>query len=216
MTEPTETWISTERITAEDWHDLASKMTMSAGWCETTSVFVYTESLHGCQLEQHKASKALESVTRCVDAEFTSLLEGRIFDSRVEARWRRVTDGRWMAWIVRELEDAAAVTNDSNWTKKARRLIRPYYLLGVYASDANDFREGRYAKRFAYPTPNGRPQDRAYIEVAEYLRVEPQWSDVSRISDCLLQPLLNDCLLQPLLFAHRFVSVGVGTGPREG
>ena len=207
MTEPTETWISTERIAAKDWHDLASKMTMSAGWLREHLVFVYTESLHGCQLEQHEASKALESVTRCVGAEFTSLLEGRIFDSRVEARWRRLTDRLWMAWIVRELEDAPAVTNDSNCTRRARRIIRPYYLLGVYASGPNDFREGRYAKRFAYPTPNGRPQDRAYIEVAEYMRVEPKWSDVLSV---------DDELSQPLLFTHRFVSIGVGNGPREG
>ena len=209
MTEPTETWISTERITAEDWHDLASTMTMSAGWCEntSTSVFVYTESLHGCQLQQHEASKTLESVTRCVDAEFTSLLEGRIFDSRVEARWRRLTSGLWTAWIVRELEHAPADPHDSSPARRARRVIRPYYLLGVYASGANDFREGRYAKRFAYPTPNARPKDRAYIEVAEYMRVEPKWSDVSSV---------DDELSQPLLFAHRFVGIGVGNGPREG
>ena len=212
MAHPTETWVATEPIDAESWQALAARMMDSAGWRE--EVFVYTESLDDCTIDQCEARKALDHITRFARSDVASLLEGRIFDSSVEARWRRLKDGKWAAWIVRELANTPEAANHSlsGYPREARRTIRRYYLLGTRDKTANDFHEARYAKRFKYPLP----KHRAYIEVAEYRRVEPTWSELSATGDAGIEPI-NEALAQPLLFAHRFVNVDAGIDhPKEG
>ena len=242
MTLPTEICVSTERIDAGSWQELAGRMLASAGWLDDALVFVYTESLDDCKLERCEARKVLERVIECARSEVASLFEGRIFDSRVEARWRRLKDGKWAAWIVRELDGTPEAANDSSsgCLAKARRTLRRYYLLGTRdetvnrfhesrcSSDrsiagtgtrdetVNRFHEARYAKCFEYPVQDAGSNDRAYIEVAEYRRVEPEWSDLSATGDAGINDI-NNTLAQPLLFAHRFVRVGAGTtGRKEG
>ena len=216
MTQPLETWVSQERVDAESWEALSSKMMASARWRDDASVFVYVESLDNCELERCAAGSVLDSVRECARSELTNLLEGRIFDSSVEARWRRLAAGKWAAWIVRELPKAPEAANDStsDWSRPARRTIRRYYLLGKRGQTANNFHEARYAKRFKYPVQGACPNDRAYVEVAEYRRVEPEWSDFAATDDGI--KTINHKLSEPLLFAHRFVSVGAGTGRKEG
>ena len=58
-----------------------------------------------------------------------------------------------------------------------------------------------------YPVHTGdvaRTRDRAYIEVAEYWRTEPEWADFDD-NDAAL------ALAQPLLIAHRFIGVAAGS-----
>ena len=211
-----ETWVSQERIDAKSWEELSREIMDSAGWRNDASVFVYVESLDNCELEQCAAGSALNSVRECARSESTNLLEGRIFDTSVEARWRRLAAGEWTAWIVREHPKAPEAADDSasDCSRPARRTIRRYYLLGKRDQTANDFREARYAKRFDHPVQDACPNDRAYIEVAEYRRVEPEWSDFAATDDGI--KTINHKLSKPLLFAHRFVSVGAGTGRKEG
>ena len=208
MAQPIETCVSTSRVDAESWQDLAKSMLASARWRDEDMVFVYTESLDDCRLERCEAANALTRVTACAHSD-ASLFEGRIFDSAVEARWRRLTDANWTAWIVRELQKAPEAADPSAPSfARARRSTCRYYLVGAGGKAPNHFHEARYAKRFDYPVTAARPNDRAYIEVAQYRRVEPKWSDYSgeQAVDCI-----NDELTSPLLFAHRFVSVGVGS-----
>ena len=213
----TEIWVSTERIEAGSWQELAETMMASADWRHDALVFAYTESLDDCKLERCEARRVLEHVTGCACSDVAGLLEGRVFDSSVEARWRRLTDGKWAAWIVRELDGAPEAANHSSsgCLARARRTLRWYYLLGTRDETVNRFHEARYAKCFEYPVQKGRPKDRAYIEVAEYRLVEPKWSDISATGDAGIDRI-NNLLAQPLLFAHRFVRVGAATGRKEG
>ena len=218
MHQPTETtWVSTKRLYAGSWQELARSMAASAAWPAGASVFVYTESVGDCKLDRCEAREVLEHVFKRPRSEVASLLEGRIFDSRVEARWRRLTAGRWAAWIVRELDGTSEAANHSpsGCSEEARRTLRRYYLLGTRDKTVNRFHEARYAKCFEYPVQNACPNDRAYIDVAEYRRVEPKWSDLSATGDTGIADI-NNLLAQPLLFAHRFVRVGAGTGRKEG
>ena len=217
MHQPTETtWVSTKRLRADSWQELADSMAASAAWPDGASAFLYTESVDDCKLERCEA-RDLKHVIKCRRSDTATLLEGRIFDSQVEARWRRLTAARWAAWIIRELDGKpdAANHSSSGCSEEARRTLRRYYLLGTRDKTATHYHEARYAKRFEYPVQDARPNDRAYIEVAEYRRVEPEWSDLSAGGDAAIHDI-NNTLAQPPLFAHRFVRVGAGTGRKEG
>ena len=206
MAQPIDTCVSTNRIDAESWQALATSMMASARWRGDDTIFVYIESIDDCRLERCAAANALTRVTACAFSD-ASLFEGRAFDSAVEARWRRLTDGNWAAWIVRELKAPEADHSPSANFARARRTTRRYYLLGTRDKTANHFHEARYSKLFEYPVTN----DRVYIEVAEYRRVEPTWRDAAIPIDSI-----NNMLAQPLLFAHRFVRVGAETRTKVG
>lgn len=186
----TDTRIQRLPIQAGAWRTLMAAITQKAEWSSETSVFVYTESLDRCVLEQLCLIDVPEPNTP---------FEGRMFDATTEARWRRVADDRWTAYIIREHRSEG---------RRAYRTIRRYYLRGVRDDRTADFREARYpGKRFVYPVHTGDAapsRDRAYVEVAEYWRTEPEWADLDD----------NDAarvLAQPLLIAHRFISVAAGS-----
>ena len=216
MTPPTETWLSIDRIPARNWPDLAHTLTASAAWPDDHFVFAYTESLDHCNLHRCEARTVVQHVTGCARSDLASPLEGRIFDPSVEARWRRVSDANWVAWTLRELAGTPPTPNhpSSGCLARAGRSLRRYYLLGTCDKTLNGFHEARYAKRFAYPIQDANPNDRAYIEVAEYRRIEPQWSDLSVTGEVTIDRI-NNILAQPPLFAHRFVRVGAGTDRKE-
>ena len=188
------TCITRKCCNAESWRDLAETIAGATGWKDDSEVFAYTESLHDCALERLRFD--------AVSAKLSSLpkpFEGRIFDSQVETRWRRMQDGQWAAWVVEEHE---------NGDEPARRRTRLYYLRGTGAQGKGEFQEARYPRRFEYPVQCARHRDRACIEVAEYWRVEPDWTT-------LPDTAAGQALEQPLLFAHRFVDVGTGRGATE-
>ena len=186
------TGVLRKRIDTDTWEDMTKEIGCETSWGRDHEVFVYSESLEACLLE------------RCPFGSVAALdtpFEGRVFDSGAEARWRflpQVNKGKWTAWITRE---------DVSKGDRARRVVRRYYLRGVCGSDGH-FHEARYPHvRFRYPVSGGRHQDRAYVEVAEYWRAEPDWSrsEVDAAQELSL----------PLLFAHRFCGVGVGLGRHE-
>ena len=186
----TDTRIQRLPIQAETWQTLMEAITQEADWSPETIVFVYTESLDRCALEQLCLNEVPEPNTP---------FEGRMFDATTEARWRRLADDRWTAYISGEHRSEG---------QRAYRTIRRYYLRGVRDDRTADFREARYPrKRFVYPVHTGdaaRSRDRAYIEVAEYWRTEPEWANLDD----------NDAarvLAQPLLIAHRFIGVAAGS-----
>lgn len=186
----TETRIQQLPIQVETWQKLMEAIMRKTKWSPETNVFAYTESLDRCSLDQLCLIQVPEPNTP---------FEGRMFDATTEARWRRLTDDRWTAHIIREHRSEG---------KCAYRTIRRYYLRGVLDDRNGDFREARYpGKRFVYPVHTGdvaRTRDRAYIEVAEYWRTEPEWADFDD-NDAAL------ALAQPLLIAHRFIGVAAGS-----
>ena len=186
----TETRIQQLPIQVETWQTLMEAIMQKTEWSPETSVFAYTESLDRCAIEQLCLIEVPEPNTP---------FEGRMFDATTEARWRRLADDRWTAYIIREHRSEGQC---------AYRTIRRYYLQGVRDDRNGDFREARYpGKRFVYPVHTGdvaRTRDRAYIEVAEYWRTEPEWADLDD-NDAAL------ALAQPLLIAHRFIGVAAGS-----
>lgn len=185
----TKTRIQQLPIQVETWRTLMAAITRKAEWSPETSVFVYTESLDRCALDQLRLTDVPEPSTP---------FEGRMFDATTEARWRRVADDRWTAYIIREHRSEG---------QYAYRTIRRYYLRGVHDDRNADFREARYpGKRFVYPVHAGgaRTRDRAYIEVAEYWRTEPEWANLDDDDAARV-------LAQPLLIAHRFIGVAAGS-----
>ena len=161
-----------------------------AQWSHGTSVFVYTESLDRCTLDRLCIDGVLEPSTP---------FEGRIFDATTETRWRRLADGNWRACITRE---------HCSKGQCVHRTIRRYYLRGIRDDRNADFREARYpGKRFVYPVDtrgSARTRDRAYINVAEYWHIEPEWAGLDDTAAAR-------ALAQPLLIAHRFIDVAAGS-----
>jgi hypothetical protein len=93
---------------------------------------------------------------------------------------------------------------------------RRYYLIGRGTSDPTRFAEAKYPGRtFKYPIVEDASDrtdaslDRAYIEVAEYYQVEPEWTAFHSAHE------INAAFDVPMLHAHRFVTVGVSRGEDE-
>lgn len=181
------------------WEDLLCTISPATNWTDD-EVFVYTEALGDCSLWRHPF---------CGLAKFApdKPFEGRIFDKKVEARWRRLQNGEWRAWTVREQ------SSESSDGESARRILRKYYLRGVRdQANHDEFHEARYSRTFKYPVKAATEVgDRAYIEVAEYWRTEPCWSG----EECKNIDEMRRMLGEPILFAHRFVEVGAGRDTLE-
>ena len=187
-----ETYVVQTRICAETWNDLKSGIQQAASWGNGSDVFVYAESLYECSLSQLPMDKV---------AEPRMAFEGRLFDAAIEARWRRLQDGRWAAWIIREAESEGA---------RVQRIDRRYYLRGIRDKDRDTFHEARYPRKlFTYPVENAGHPDRAYVIVAEYWRTEPDWENET-------YEAASAALAQPLLCAHRFVEVNAGRDSQQG
>lgn len=180
------------------WEHLLNTISQATQWV-SDDVFVYTEALGDCSLRRHPFCDLAKLAP---DKPF----EGRIFDANVEARWRRLQNGEWRAWTVREQ------STKSSEGESARRILCRYYLRGVRdKANHDEFHEARYPRTFKYPVDAASADDRAYIEVAEYWRTEPCWGaeDYNAIdSVCRM-------LAEPVLFAHRFVGVKAGSGRTE-
>ena len=175
------------------WEDLLCTISRATEW-SSDAVFVYTEALGDCSLSAHP-------FLDLVNHEPGKPFEGRIFDAKVEVRWRRLQNSEWRAWTVREC------SSKSSEGKPARRIVRKYYLRGNRDKDrCNEFHEARYPKKFQYPVRAAAVGDRAYIEVAEYWRTEPCWNG----EECRNIDEMRRTLGEPILFAHRFVGVGAG------
>ncbi len=130
-------------------------------------------------------------------ANFTRSIAGRVFSEKGELRWLR-EGGKCRMWLI---EECAGGT-------RYRRREERYYLWGIRTADGT-FTENRTGDRlFRYPLPKGvviTVDERAYIEVAEYLAAAPEkWP--SEVGE--LERLLN----QPEIVAHRYLRVGCGTG----
>ena len=200
---PTETRILRRQDSADSWSRLVACIAGLTGWCADSPVYTCSETLGGCRL-------ALCGFADLRDPSDETPFEGRIFDSGAEARWRRGEDARWQVWVTSECDPRASAAGnaalpDVPGCEPAIRTDRRYYLLGIRdARQQDEFHEARYpGTRFIYPVTAADADDRAWIEVAEYRRAEPDWS---AIDDAAAERLLA----LPLLFAHRFVGVAAG------
>ena len=192
----TKTHIARKRIDATSWECMTKALACTNDWKPETMVYVYVESLDDCSLDNLQFGEMAEPSTP---------FEGRIFDGEVDARWRLLQGGKWVAWIIRE---GRADESPDGWDRDlVYRLDRRYYLRGTLGAGSNRFHEARYPNRsFSYPVqpvPAG-GKDRAYIEVAEYWRTEPDWNKHDDDS-------ARQALALPLLCAHRFLGVNAGT-----
>ena len=131
---------------------------------------------------------------------FVHSIAGRVFSEKGELRWLR-EGGKCRMWLIEE------GAGDTQYRRRDQR----YYLWGMRTADGT-FSENRTGNvLFRYPLrrdPGVTVDDRAYIEVAEYLAAAPDtWpEDVGK-----LERLLN----QPEIVAHRYLRVGCGTGSVE-
>jgi hypothetical protein len=131
---------------------------------------------------------------------FAHSIAGRVFSENGELRWLR-EGGQCRIWLIEE------GAGDTLYRRRNQR----YYLWGMRTLDGT-FSENRTGNvLFRYPLlhdPGITVDDRAYIEVAEYLAAAPnEWpEDVGK-----LEQLLN----QPEIVAHRYLRVGCGTGSVE-
>lgn len=190
-------WICTREV--KTWEDLLSTISQATQWANGDDVFVYTEALGDCSLGRHPFCDLAKLAP---DKPF----EGRIFDANVEARWRRLQSGEWHAWTVREQ------STRSSDGESARRILRRYYLRGVRdKANHDEFHEARYPRIFKYPVDDTAAGDRAYIEVAEYWRTDPCWSQ----EECNAIENVRRLLGEPILIAHRFCGVGAGKDTLE-
>lgn len=126
-------------------------------------------------------------------ANFEVSVAGRVFSRLGEVRWLRVAS-ECRLWLTLE----GAGPDATSYRVRRRR----YYLWGMHTQNG-EFTENRTPGPFRYPLPaNARPKvdDRAYIEVAEYLAEPPtMWpKDLESI-----EKILN----QPEIAAHRYLRV---------
>jgi len=131
---------------------------------------------------------------------FAHSIAGRVFGEKGELRWLR-EGGKCRIWLIEE------GAGDTRYRRRKQR----YYLWGMRTLDGtfSENRTGNVLFRYPLlPDPGITVDDRAYIEVAEYLAAAPnEWpKDVGE-----LERLLN----QPEIVAHRYLRVGCGTGSVE-
>lgn len=131
---------------------------------------------------------------------FAHSIAGRVFSEDGELRWLR-EGGKCRIWLIEE------GSGDTLYRRRKQR----YYLWGMRTLDGT-FSENRTGNVvFRYPLlhdPGVTVDDRAYIEVAEYLAAPPnEWPDDVGKLECLLN--------QPEIVAHRYLRVGCGTGSVE-
>lgn len=129
---------------------------------------------------------------------FERSIAGRVFSAKGELRWLR-EGGDCIMWLTEE---------SASGNLRYRRRTQRYYLWGMYKEKDKRFSENRTVGEFDYPMPSGvnpSTDQRAYIQVAEYLAAAPQqWPDT--------QDELEGILNQPEIVAHRYLTVNVGTG----
>ena len=140
-----------------------------------------------------------EKFTGKMPANSLHSIAGRIFSAKGEVRWLR-EGARCRMWTL----------NEGDGKEYYRRREQRYYLWGMRTKDGT-FSENRMDRVFEYPLakdPGVTKDDRAYILVVEYLAAAPSsWPD--NVDE--LERLLN----QPEIVAHRYLSVGCGTGSVE-
>ena len=189
----TTTHIARKRIETTSWVSMKHALARTNDWKAEDQVYVYVESLDACSLDNVQFGKMVEPSTP---------FEGRIFDGKVDARWRLLQGGKWVAWIIHE--DPTEQACDDWHRDPAYRIDRRYYLRGIRDEAHDWFHEARYPdKRFSYPI-QAEYGDRAYVAVAEYWRTEPDWSRYDDDS-------ARQALALPLLCANRFCGVSAGT-----
>lgn len=173
------------------WDELRDRVLAFTEWSGFGGFTAYQESYEACRFVRTSEDWRPDAMS----------FEGRVFGDQGEARWVTLEDGRFNVWCIREADGAESCP--------ARKRMQRYYLLGKGTEEKNQFWEARYPLPFKFPIEDGaaaldRPQDvRAFVEVAEYRRVEPAWNQVAPDS-------LSQILDQPMLFAHRFVRLASG------
>lgn len=192
----TKTYIVRKRIEATSWDCMKRALARMNGWKADTVVYSYLESLDACSLEALQFEAVVEPAVP---------FEGRLFDGNVEAWWRLLHGGKWVAWNI--LEGGSEQPGDDQVGEPVYRIDRRYYLRGFLDEDQGQFREARYPdSRFVYPVQpvQATRRARAYIEVVEYWRTEPDWDEHD-------DDHARRTLALPLLCAHRFCGVRAGT-----
>jgi hypothetical protein len=182
LDEAPETTVAVTPLDGTDWPSILQNIETVTTWGDT-EVLVYSERVGACVLDRMTFRKVVPP-----DDGF----ECRLFDGTVEVRC--VADaGGLRAWLVRESDGRPVLA-----------LRRRYYLIGLATENPGEFREARYPDvTFKYPVTGVLEDGRAWIEVVEYYKREPDWGSLA--SDEIRRELA-----EPLLVAHRFDAVGIG------
>jgi hypothetical protein len=130
-----------------------------------------------------------------LDASF----RGHVFSPEREVRW--VREGESVTWweLFEDRQGEACEVRD-----------RRNYLWGYWNGHKGEesFREGRMTQPFIYPVADPQTNDRAYVQIREYLRIVP--GGLQTPDDWMRE------LNKPLVRAWRMLGVDKGSDPLPG